>query len=187
MKNLLFYLLLFIPTVSFGQNEHIKFRDIELNGTILNFVAELKKLNYSISDVDYEGTTIVMKGKFIGRDCELIILSTAKTKTVWKVAVYFKKSNNWLSLKSDYIALKESLNDKYGKPYKSIESFSNPYYEGDGNELQAIKKEKCTYATFWRTYEGYVKLHITPFCQIAISYEDKINSKIELKEKSSKL
>jgi len=184
MKKLFTFFLLFVSIVGFGQNGHIKFRDVELKGTIANFVSEMEKLNYTISGIEQGGSTMIMKGKFIGRECELYILSTAKTKTVWKVVAYFNKTNDWLTLRSDYIAFKELINDKYGKPFKTMESFSDPYHEGDGRELQALRKNKCTYDTFWKTKEGVVKLSITSFCQIAIGYEDRINSQIDLKEKS---
>jgi len=186
MKNLIF-LLLFIPVFCLGQDKHMKFRDIELKGNILNFVNELQKLDYSLSSVENEGTTAVLKGKFIGKDCELFVLASSKTKTVWKVSVYFHKSNSWKTLKSDYISLKEQISDKYGKPFKTVETFSPPHQEGDGHELQALKKDKCTYNTFWRTNEGIIKLSITSFCQVAIGYEDRISSDIDLKEKSVKV
>ena len=185
MKNLFSFFLLFISVVGFGQNGHIKFRDVELKGPILNFVSEMQKLDYTVSGTEQGGSAMIMAGKFIGRECKLFILSTAKTKTVWKVVVYFNKTNDWITLRSDYTALKELINDRYGKPFKTVESFSDPYQEGDGRELQALKKNKCIYDTFWKTREGVVKLSITSFCQIAIGYEDRINSQVDLKEKSS--
>ena len=187
MKNLLFlYFLLFTPIICFGQDKqqdkHIKFRDVELKGHVLDFVSELQKLDYTLTSIDKEGSTVIMKGKFIGRDCELYILASARTKTVWKVAVYFDKSNNWPFLKTDYTTLKEQISEKYKKPVKSFEFFSKPYADGDGHELQALKKDKCTYSTYWKLNEGFVKLSITSFCQISIGYEDKINSAIDSSE-----
>jgi len=183
MKNLFFFLL-FIPIVCLGQGKHMKFRNVEINGNILIFAGELQKLDYTISSIENQGSTIRMKGKFIERDCELFILASTKTKVTWKVAVYFGKATNWRSLKSDYVSLKEQINEKYGKPFKSSEFFANPNYEGDGRELQSLRKGKCTYFTYWKTDEGFVKLSITSFCQISIGYEDKLNSEIDSKEGS---
>jgi len=73
-----------------------------------------------------------MNGKFAGKYCEIIITSTPKTNTVWKVSAYFPKETSWLSIKSSYDSYKDQYQQKYGIPSKSYNFFSDPYFEGDG-------------------------------------------------------
>lgn len=164
-------------------SEHLKFRDIEIDGTATLFLSKLKTLGYILKDTD-DGVYL-LDGKFGGKECDIYFLSTEKTKTVWKVAVFFEKKNSWSSLKSDYNSIKEQLITKYGKPKKSYNFFSNPYYEGDGYELQAVKNEKCTYFTTWELVGGAISLQIsgTDGCRLVIQYEDKTNMTKMQKEK----
>ena len=48
----------------------------------------------------------------------------------------------------------ELFTKKYGEPKDHFEFFSSPYYEGDGYELQALRKEKCNYISFWTLDKG---------------------------------
>ena len=71
----------------------------------------------------------LMKGLFTGKWVEVLILSSPKTKTVWKVSVYYSKQESWTSLKSDYNEMVELFTKKYGEPKDHFEFFSSPDYE----------------------------------------------------------
>jgi len=87
-----------------------------------------------------------------------------------------------LSVKKEYLELKKIYQTKYGTG-SSIESFSLPYAEGDGNEMDAVKDMKCTYSTEWKSDSGKIVIMITYDGQTAIDYKDTTN---ELKYKSEK-
>lgn len=161
--------------------EHLTFKNVPLNGDINNFAKELVKQGFTIKET--KGNVIIMSGSYVNRECEVLVLATKKTNIVWKVAIYLPEETIWSSIKYDYLKLKEQFITKYGTG-KSYEYFSNPYYEGDGYEMQAVKLEKCNYITFWEKPEGSISLKISKYEQIAVSYEDTINSALDDKEKA---
>ena len=63
--------------------------------------------------------------------------------------------------------------------------FSKPYYEGDGYELQALRKEKCHYISFYKLPLGAAIVEISQFGHIQIGYEDNINYELKKKEEES--
>ncbi len=95
--------------------------------------------------------------------------------------VTFPEKVSWHSLKSEYNSFKDSYNDKYGKG-RSYEYFSDPYYEGDGYELQALRLEKCTYITFYETQEGNIMLKIGDDKAVQVHYEDKLTTAAKSRE-----
>lgn len=156
---------------------------IPIDGNISDFVIKLEAKNFSV--IKKYGNNILMEGQFAGKSAEVFVLSTNKTKTVWKVAVYFNKKSSWYSLKSDYKEYKELFTEKYGKPSDTFEFFSKPYYEGDGYELQALRKDKCTYVTFFELETGNIAVKISSSGSIALVYEDALNSDIKEREGKS--
>jgi len=180
MKKLLLLTVLLIPFLCFSQSEHLKFRDIEINGTATQFLSKLKNLGYIVKDVDSDGYT--MKGKFAGDDCTLYIYSSPKTKTVYKIVVVFSEKSSWHSLKNQYNSIKEQLTNKYKNPTQNNCFFKSPYYDGDGYEMQAVKNNKCLWLTQWNLESGEISLAIYSTCSVIIQYEDKINMQKKAKE-----
>jgi len=166
-----------------AQNEHIKFRDMELNMHISKFMSELKKLGYTVSEIKNDTITVTMNGKFGGKECELIISSTHKRKIVWCVLVTFKESDDWETLESDYRLFKDQFVSKYGQPDISFEKFEKPYYSGDGKEFEALENKKCSFISIWELKTGEITLNISKSRKISIMYMDKINSKAVTEEK----
>jgi len=154
--------------------ENVTFKGVPLIGTISSFAQELEKQGCTIKET--KGNVVILKGEFVSRECEIYVFGSKKTNTVWKVVAYLPEAKSWYSLKSEYLKLKTQFQQKYGKG-KSYEFFSNPYYEGDGYEIQALRKEKCTYTTFFDTERGPIAVEISKYEQIKIAYEDAINTK----------
>lgn len=160
---------------------HLEFKGIPINGKLDEFVKKLEAQGYKMTEsLD---NIIMMEGQFTGKDATILIISTKKSKTVWKVVVKFSEQSSWSSLKSDYFYYKEMFVKKYGSPTKKYEFFSNPYYEGDGYELSALRSEKCHYISAFETKSGVVYLEISKYKKIEISYEDESNSNIMNREK----
>jgi hypothetical protein len=98
MKKLIFFLcILSVSMFCFGQNEHFKFRDIEIKGKVTEFVNKLKSLGYTPLTVN--ANTHILKGSFIGKECEIHVHSTPISKTVYGVTVFFPKEKSWFLLK----------------------------------------------------------------------------------------
>lgn len=185
MKRKMLLLLFILPMYLFGQNEHLEFKGIPIDGFIDSFIAKMEKEGFK--KVSQTSGGVIMTGNFVNKSCTVIVVSTPKTKSVWKVSVFLPEDASWYSLKSDYNYFKEQFNTKYGEPSNSFEFFSKPYYEGDGYELQALGKDKCTYATYWELEKGYVVVKIGTDGQIVFGYEDKINSNKSDGEKESNI
>ena len=180
-----FFTLLAVMFLSYSlfAQEHLDFRGVPIDGQLTDFLSKMEAMGYSVASKD--DNVVTMKGKFTNRDAELFIIATPVTKVVWKVIVDFDKATSWESLKSSYFEYKNLYITKYGKPKNDFEYFKKPYYEGDGYELQALRKEKCTYATYFETPNGYVAVKLTSFECLRIAYEDNINSELDTREKTS--
>lgn len=181
IKNLLLISFCVFSSVVFSQ-EHIKFKGIPLNGNVNSFAQELVKIGFKI--VESKGNIITMKGEFINKECEILVVGSKKTNLVWKVIAYLPKEISWSSIKSDYFEVKKQFQQKYGDG-ESYEFFSKPYYEGDGYEMQALGVDKCTYATYFTTELGTIAVDISKYEQISIGYEDKVNLEIKKAEAES--
>lgn len=183
MKNILFLCLLFVSSITFAQTEHLTFKGIPIDGNIKNFTAQLKRKGFELLDFGNSNNTAALQGEFAGKDCTVLVLATHKDLTVCKILAFTSKYISWYSVKRSYLDYQELYTKKYGRPLRHFEFFSEPYYEGDGFELQALKKEKCTYSSFWEMDNGFVSVNIDDDASIRFVYEDKTNMNIYSNEK----
>lgn len=177
---------LILSIACFAQTEHLKFKGFPITGKLSSFVSTLRSAGYST--VTTTENSIIMKGAFAGfEDCVVFVISTPKTKTVWKIVVYLPEQTSWYSVKSRYNTYKEQYTEKYGTTDKSFEFFSDPYYEGDGYELLALDQEKCHYNSFWKVENGHISLSIESLryseANVKITYEDSKGAELMSKEK----
>ena len=161
--------------------EHFQFRGVPIDGHVDAFVAKMKQLGYT-EKVRYEDV-VIMEGTFTGRDAELYITYTPKSKTVYSVGAYLDKASSWYFLKELYTSYKKEFTKKYGSEGYPREYFEPPYKEGDGKELKALAEEKCVYATFFPFIEGGVVLNISHAGQLVIIYSDNQNQELNTAEK----
>lgn len=202
-KVLLLIVMAFMPILSYSQEDdlflseegkHLSFRDVAIDGSLKAFISQIKTKGFSPLYVSEDNSGAILDGKFIGKEVDLVIVTTPKTKTVWKVAVDFEDQISWYSLKSDYLDLKSSLTIKYGVP-KSYEYFRSPYEEGDGYEMTAIYAEKCVYVSYFDVVEngrviGSISLGIQKRetkGYIALHYEDATNAQKMRTEKNERV
>ena len=156
---------------------HLKVKNIPIEGSATSFISKLKAAglkHYSGSGVDE-----ILTGTFAGMsDCYFVFAASDKTKTIFRVGIMTDSAVSWSSLKSKYNRIKEDYAKKYPE-YNSYEFFEDPYYAGDGYELQALRKEKCTYATFYHTPEGSitVEMKASSYSEgyVVITYEDNLS------------
>lgn len=177
MKRILLTFCAVMLTMALHAQEHMTFKGIPIDGSLSSFVSQLKSKGFTHELT--EGNIAMLKGDFAGKsDCIIGVLASKQSKKVWKVVVRFPEKTSWYSLKSEYRSFKESYTEKYGTP-TSYEYFSDPYYEGDGYELQALRLEKCTYASYYETDKGYISVEIDDSKCVTVMYEDAINVKIK--------
>lgn len=181
--NILILIFLFWGNTALAQDnaDHLEFKGVPLNGKITEFVQKIEKQGFHTSE--RLETAVIMEGKFTGKDATILVAASKKSKTVWKVKVFLPKRTSWSSIKSDYMYYKEVFTKKYGNPTDNYEFFSKPYYEGDGYEMSALRNEKCHYISAYSTNHGVIYIEMTSSEEIAISYEDKINTEIMNREK----
>ena len=176
MKRIVSIIALFLGScILLNGQEHLKVKNIPIEGSATSFIAKLKATG--LKHYTGSGTDEVLKGQFAGMpDCYFIIAASDKTQTVFRVGIMTDNSVSWSSLKSKYNGIKDSYSSKY-PDYKSYEYFTEPYYEGDGYELQALRLEKCTYATYFFTDEGSITVEMKGSSgegYVVITYEDNI-------------
>ena len=104
-----------------AQNEHLEFKGVPIDGNIDYFVSELKKQGFE--ELHRLDAGVIMTGKFTGKDANIYILPSAKTRTVWKVSAQFGKDESWQDLKSYYFEYVKLYASKYGEPSSHYEPF----------------------------------------------------------------
>ena len=176
--------MLMCASITMFAEEHLKFKGVELNGPLQEFVNQMKAQGFSFKEEFSNGA--IMEGTFMGySDCELFITITPNSKIVRSVRVYLpEEKDSWYSLKSVYTKSVDAFTNKYGKPTNQYSFFSKPYYEGDGYEMTGVKNDKCNYISFWEVEKGTMAVEITKFCQVCIGYEDKVNTDLMRQEKN---
>lgn len=165
--------------------EHMTFQGIPIDGSLDSMITKLEGKGFKLDKRADEYNAAIMTGIFAGKQADIYILATPKSKVVWKIAANFEKKDSWYSLKSDYKEYKEAYTTKYGKPSDSFEFFSKPYYEGDSYELQALRLDKCTYATFWELTSGTIAVKLASGSYLSLIYEDNINVTLKNKEEKN--
>jgi hypothetical protein len=177
MKHLIIGLFTFIYFNSFSQT----FNGTLIDGTLPEFVSKMKLKGFTLKK--QEGNSAVMEGN---DKKELYIFSTPKSKKVFRITVYLPESTSWYNLKSEYFRYKELLTNINGTPHTNYEFFSNPYYEGDGYELQAVSLEKVTYSSYWfkDDQNSNVSVTISKYAQVQLIYENIKNNDINKNEKN---
>ena len=169
-------------TLSTFGKEIPEFLGIEVDGKRDEVIEKFKAKGFIVDGDINKGNVVPMKGSVGNRNFELNIVSTPKTKVVWKFSVYLPKQSTWNSLLDDYTRFKMTLTDKYGNPEQSFDFFSSPYKLGDGYEMTAVAAEKAHYASYW-TLKGYaLSIDISKWKQVKIAYENTNNAKLGEKE-----
>lgn len=157
-----------------NKGKHATFMNIPINGTLSSFVSKLKAKGFKLQGQNEK--TSILSGRFAGESATISVMSTAKTHTVYVVCVTMGECSSWKMLKNDYFKYKKMYTSKYGKPKMEDENFKEPYYDGDGYELQALEKGKCSYSSYFRcdNCDIYVSISGDSHC-VKIFYTDDDN------------
>lgn len=158
---------------------HIKFMGIELNNAVDLAMLDLQKKGFELLDIRKEG--YALSGKFMNRNSTIMLHATPKLNNIYKVSIFFDEEKSWYGLKSEFLNIVKSYRTKY-KCIDSGRTFLEPYYEGDGFELQGVAKDKCCYFDKYQTEGGTIYIEISDLKCIKIQYKDSFNSKLNEKE-----
>lgn len=153
---------------------HMKFMGIEMNCAVDIAMLDLEKKGFEIIDIRKEG--YIMSGKFIDRNALVTLHATPKTNLLYRANIFFNEHTSWYSLKSEFLEVVKYYKAKY-KSISSSRTFIDPYYEGDGYELQGVSMDKCFYYERFETEGGKISIEISDMKRVQIRYEDKNNAK----------
>jgi hypothetical protein len=185
MKKLALLFAAMLMSTTFFAQDHFSFRGVSLDGNLEEFISLMAKEGFKVDKKTDNIAT--MTGEFTKKNVTLQILSTPQTNTVWKVSVIFEEGVTWSSLKSSYLEYQELFSRKYGKPQSHVETFAEPFREGDGNELQALRNRKCNYSTIYELKTGTINIELDKAEVLKISYEDSFNAQLKDAEKVSSI
>lgn len=153
---------------------HMKFMGIEMNCAVDIAMLDLEKKGFEIIDIRKEG--YIMSGKFIDRNAFVTLHATPKTNLLYRANIFFNEHTSWYSLKSEFLEVVKYYKAKY-KSISSSRTFIDPYYEGDGYELQGVSMDKCFYYERFEAEGGKISIEISDMKRVQIRYEDKNNAK----------
>lgn len=168
---------------SYSGGQSMAFMGIPMRGNISSFAQQLvNQKGCRIVSRSAENHSISMRGTFTGKDCEIYVFGTPVTDQVWRVTVYLPELSSWNAIKREYLNYKAQFDNKYSLR-SSYDFFADPYDEGDGNEVAAIKDDKCHYSAFYDAPGGNVMVKVSKYMQVQIAYEDDTN--LNLRERES--
>ena len=153
---------------------HMKFMGIEMNCAVDIAMLDLEKKGFEIIDIRKEG--YIMSGKFIDRNALVTLHATPKTNLLYRANIFFNEHTSWYSLKSEFLEVVKYYKAKY-KSISSSRTFIDPYYEGDGYELQGVSMDKCFYYERFEAEGGKISIEISDMKRVQIRHEDKNNPK----------
>ena len=153
---------------------HMKFMGIEMNCAVDIAMLDLEKKGFEIIDIRKEG--YIMSGKFIDRNALVTLHATPKTNLLYRANIFFNEHTSWYSLKSEFLEVVKYYKAKY-KSISSSRTFIDPYFEGDGYELQGVSMDKCFYYERFQAEGGKISIEISDMKRVQIRYEDKNNAK----------
>ena len=90
-QNIFLFSLFLLLNGCFSE-EHLKFLNVPINGSIDKFEDELIKLGFTEAPVKEENQ-LKLNGIFIEKHCEIDLYGTSKSQTVYKVKVNLPKES----------------------------------------------------------------------------------------------
>jgi len=159
--------------VNAGQNLEVTISEFEEKGFVESF---------------RRGNLVSMQGMVNGSKMDVFVVFTPESKLVWKIQVIAEEKSSWISAKTSFFKFCDILTEKWGPAPNKYTFFKEPYYEGDGYELQALRVDKAVYFYSWDVPGGSISVRLRSYqygiSQVHISYENIEASKIDTEEKS---
>lgn len=184
MKKILICFVALLAAVSASAQEHLSFKGIPLEGSVLSFCQKLKAKGFT--QIAKESNSTFLKGNFTGRDAVVCVSATDDGKNVFSVGVIFDPSGEWNTLTSTYEHYKALYTRKYGEP-----SFNKEYnpatHDSNSALMYEVHQGTVVYGSAWNVSGGEIELKIsksTGFYEgmVVIVYRDAQN----IEEKQNK-
>lgn len=159
------------------------FQGFEIDGKRKAFCDSLKKKGFTVVETLDEKHMTILTGEMSKKTVKVYVVSTPKSDTVRKIAVFYPNREDWFSLSSDYSQLEKILNSKYGEG-KCVELWLSPWTDDHlGNEMVALGSDKLIKYCIWK--ENNISLEISHFKYegyCVLKYSNPINEKKAEKE-----
>lgn len=167
-KNL--FIILFVLFSNFVSAQY--FDGVKIEGDLVTAVNKFKAKGYTlVKYLDFGGA--VLEGKILNQKVEVYLVTTPKTKQLFRATIYLPKETDWYELKTEFNRYYQVLRDKYGIEDNKFDFFKKPYYEGDGYEMSAVLNEKVVFAAYWLNKDNCnIGVQISKYQQIEINYEN---------------
>lgn len=168
-----------LSVASYGQ----EFLGIKPSGNKDYTINQFKAKGFTESKVSNE-IGVFMNGKVNGKDVNLVIVWTPKTKLITTFAVYLPERKTFDALVDDFEQYLALFNSKYGNTENVERVFKTPYELNDGYEMNAVELEKCTYGAYWTNDNQPIHLavEISKYKQLKITYQNTENFKLGQRE-----
>ncbi len=144
----------------------LNFAGVSWDATPDAIVKQLKESGFT--QVRKSKHDVAFRGKFLNHDA--LGTATLAEKKLTKIVVMLAVTDP--SPRTAYDEIRQELVEQYGEPAKTVAAFREPFHEGDGYEVEAIRAGGALFATQWRGEDGHsVTLSITPALAVAVTYE----------------
>lgn len=178
MKKLVIAIVLACFALSGAAQEHLSFKGIPIEGSMVSFCQKLKDKGFT--QTDREKNITFFKGDFTGRDATVAVGATYNGQDVFSVCVFFDETDSWNSLVDTYVHYKDLYTEKYGKPTLCVEN--NPCsIDSNTIKMNALDQGRVTYASVFEARGGEILISIEKGSLfkgfVVIKYEDSLNVK----------
>lgn len=161
--------------------QHLKFLNVPINGSIAEFANELIKLGFTEAP-KMEENQLKLNGMFIEKKCEIDLYGTRKSQTVFKVIVNMPAENRD-SLNAAFSRIQKVCSSKYGlgrSEYKQYRNSDRFHF----NEPRRIRQLNAGDFTRYTKASGIIIVEVHSG-SISITFTDKLNSEIQKREMES--
>lgn len=172
------FFLLFILLNGCSSEEHLKFLNVPINGSIAEFADELIKLGFTDAQ-KMEENQLKLNGMFIGKKCEIDLYGTKKSQIVYKIIVNIPTENRD-SLNVSFSRIQKLCSSKYGlgrSEYRQYRNSDRFHF----NEPRRIRQLNAGDFTRYTKSSGVIIAEVHSG-SISLTFMDKINSEIQKKE-----
>jgi hypothetical protein len=163
-----------------------KFSGVELNQNYQIVINQFIAKGWVQTQKEAQYTSL--KGKILNEEVSLTIYATLTSRKVRKIVLFYLSETSWNGALSLYNQKVETITAKYGKQSNIYEDFYDPYYLGDGYELQALDHDKCQWIRIWADMAEYPNLNVAveigKSAMVMVTYE--IISNMELHQNELK-
>jgi hypothetical protein len=171
-------ILLLILFYGCSSEEHLKFLNVPINGSIDKFATELIKQGFTEASLNEENH-LKLNGMFIEKHCEIDLYGTSKSQTVYKVKVNLPKESRD-SLDVSFGKIQKLCSSKYGigrSEYRQYRNSNRFHF----NEPRRIRELNAGDFSRYITDSGIIIAEVLTG-SISITFTDKLNSEIQKSE-----